>query len=133
MSNVWKFKIDIKDENVFNKVAKKYNINFPDDLKEFILQYNAASPDDNCVVIEGVERIYDETLSYNEDEVEASTFESAKKSIDNSDFLPFAKDPFGNYFCYSIASGKISFYDQDEEVFSNSNYSLDEFIGALYS
>ena len=132
MSNVWKFKIDIKDEGVFDKIAEEYNFIFPDDLKKFILNHNAASPEKKYVVIEGAERVYDETLSYNKDEIEASTFISAMKSIENVEYLPFAKDPFGNYFCYSIVTDKISFYDQDEGDFTNTDYSLDDFISALY-
>ena len=128
MSVIWDFKIEIKDNKIFDKIAEQYKVDFPMELKDFIIQNNAASPDKGCVVINGVERVYEATLSFNEDDVEATTFESAMKSIGRFDYLPFAQDPFGNYFCHKISNGTISYYDQDEDTFSDSEYSLEEFI-----
>ena len=132
MSNEWNFKIELKDDTVFGKIEKEFGVAFPEELKEFIMNNNAASPDANLIVIDGIERVYEETLSFNEEETEASTFDSAMKSVGNSNYIPFAKDPFGNYFCYSIITGMISFFDQDEELFFDSGYTFEEFINSLY-
>ena len=132
MSTNWNYKIDLKDDNVFNTIAKEYDCEFPEDLKDFIIERNATTPDANCVDINGIERVYDETLSFNEKETEASTFASASEAVENHLYIPFAKDPFGNYFCYSIESNTISFYSHEEQEMDDTDLSLEEFIDALH-
>ena len=73
MSNTWNFKIDLKDENVFEKLASLYKTDFPSDLKEFIIESNGSNPEKNLVEINGVERIFESVLSYNEDETESTS------------------------------------------------------------
>ena len=132
MSNIWNFKIALKDIGIFSAISKEYKIVFPDDLKAFIIENNAASPEANCVDIDGVERVYDETLSFNEDELDASTFKSSMNALGKNDFLPFAKDPFGNYFCYCLNTNTIAFYDHEEDKIINTDYALKAFIEGLY-
>ncbi|MBO5609068.1 MAG: SMI1/KNR4 family protein [Eubacterium sp.] len=132
MDNKWNFKIDLENDEVFKAIGEKYGVEFPEALKEFIIQNNAASPDADCIVIDGIERVYGETLSFNEEETEASTFNDAKFAVEDNQYLPFAIDPFGNYFCYSLTTDTIVFYDCEENTYSDSNLNLNEFIRRLY-
>lgn len=128
MMNNWNYKIELRNTAVFDKISK----DFPDELKDFIIENNAASPDKNCIDINGVECVYDETLSFNEDETEASTVFSAMKAVNDKELIPFAKDPFGNHYCYSLSDGKVAFVDHEEDAVVETNLSLDEFIESLY-
>lgn len=132
MGTNWNYKINLKDESVFNSIAKAYSCEFPSELKEFIIEHNASTPDANCVDINGIERVYDETLSFNDEETEASTFASASEAVDSHLYIPFAKDPFGNYFCYSIEKNTISFYSHEEQEMDDTNMRLEEFIDSLH-
>ena len=132
MDNKWNYKIDLKTLDVFDLVEKEYDIDFPNDLKTFIVEHNAASPDQYCVDVCGIERVYSETLSFNMEEPDATTFLSIKDAIKDRNYIPFALDPFGNFFCYSIKDSEISFYNHEEESFDNTGKSLDDFILSLY-
>ncbi len=132
MSMNWNYKIDLKDEKVFNTIESEYSCKFPTDLKKFIIEHNAATPDANCVDINGIERVYDETLSYNQEETDASTFTSASKAVGSHLYIPFAKDPFGNYFCYSVKTKTIAFYSHEEQEVDDTDLSLKEFIDSLH-
>lgn len=131
MSIVWSYKIDFKNPVLFDKL-KMYGINIPDELRTFICNYNGASPDKNHIEINGKERVFDSVLSFNENDVDVATFKAAYQAIDSDEYIPFAIDPFGNHFCYSIKTRKIAFYEHEEEVFDQTNYSLDEFLEHLY-
>lgn len=131
MSNNWKFKIDLKTED-FDKINEMTGIEIPLDLKEFIIKFNAASPEKDSINVNGIERVLDAVLSFNLEESEATTFISVFKSIDSKQWIPFALDPFGNYFCYSLERNNISFFDHEENRMIETEYSLDEFIERLY-
>ena len=52
------------------------------------------------------------------------------KVIKDKSLLPFAMDPFGNYYC--LKGNEVGFLDLETETFMNSHMSLEEFTGALY-
>lgn len=131
MSNNWRFKIDLKMADL-NKISEIIGIEIPIDLKEFIIKFNAASPEKDCINVNGIERIVDAVLSFNLEESEATTFLSVFKSMDNKQWIPFAIDPFGNYFCYSLVKNNISFWEHEENRMIETTHSLDEFVEMLY-
>lgn len=132
MSNIWRFKIELKQEDVFDKIQERIGKKFPDELRNFIIKYNAASPDENCIVINGVERVVNTVLSFNEIDTEAITYMSVAKVINKKSLIPFAADPFGNYFCYSLEKKEVVFFNHEEQTFEESGDSLQEFVNKLY-
>ena len=132
MKNAWNFKIELESKNVFDEISEKYDIDIPEELREFIIENNAASPDANCVNINGVERVYSETLSFNMEETEATTFVSVMSAINDQNYIPFALDPFGNVFCYSVEDKTISFYDHESDAIEDTNVSLTDFLDSLH-
>ena len=129
---IWSFKIDLKTLDVFDSISEKYGFEFPQDLRNFIIENNAASPDANCVDIHGVERVYDETLSFNTEEDEVTTFYSIADVVDIQKYIPFALDPFGNLFCYSITKGTIAFYEHEEDDMVDTDLDLNAFLNSLH-
>lgn len=132
MSNKWLFKIDLQDESVFEKIEHDYHIAFPYELKDFVKENNACSPKQNIVELNDNERVYNETLSFNTNEEEAPTFDSAMKAVNRKEYIPFARDPFGNYYCYCLENGTVSFYNHEEDYVENSNTNFKDFINKLH-
>lgn len=132
MTQKWNFKIKLNDDLTWDRFEKITGYVIPKDLKDFIEKNNASSPEKNCVDINGVERVLNDVLSFNEEEVDATTFKTAYKIMAYKYIIPFARDPFGNYFCYSIETHKIMFYLHEENVLQKTNYSLQKFIDNLY-
>ncbi len=132
MSNKWNFKIDLKDENVFTKLEDHYGLPIPQGLKSFILEANASNPEENLIMINGVERIFETVLSYNEIETEAVSVFDILNNDKCDHAIPFGTDPFGNLFYCSLKDDKVLFYNHEEDVFEDTNYSFEEFISSLY-
>ena len=83
-------------------------------------------------MINGVERVFETVLSFNEHESEAvSVFDLIKNSqIKNA--IPFGLDPFGNIFYYSLSDKNVIFYNHEEDKFDKTNYTLYQLISSLY-
>ena len=41
----WKYKINLKDKNIFNDIEERYDIIIPNGFKRFIIDNNAATPE----------------------------------------------------------------------------------------
>ena len=132
MENKWNFKIDLKNTDVFDKLKTHYGIDIPNELKSFIVEANASYPEKNLIMINGVERVFEAVLSYNEDETEAVSVFDLIKNDEFKNTIPFGLDPFGNIFCYSLKENKVYFYDHEESNFEETNYSLPQFILCLF-
>lgn len=131
MSVSWKYKIELVDENAFDIYESKYNILICKELRRFIKEHNAASPNCDCIIINGTERVFDAVLSYNQEEKEATTFEVAFAAVHNDKFIPFANDPFGNFFCINEEEC-ICFYDHEEGIWSETDIKLKDIEQQLY-
>ena len=69
MANIkWRFKIELKNENVFEKIENKRNIKIPEALKSLIKEANAATPDTHRFLLQGNEMILGGILSFNEED-----------------------------------------------------------------
>lgn len=128
----WDYKIQLDNLEVFEKIESQNTLKVPEDLKRFIIDNNGAYPTPNCVDINGVERVYDATLSFNEDDNVATTVFEALKIVDNPDYIPFAQDPFGNYFCYDWKNETISFYSNEESIMDDTDLNLEMFLKSLH-
>lgn len=132
MENNWKYKIELRDSSVFDKLAKLFGTSIPEDLRAFVIECNAAYPENNHILIEQNERIFQAVLSFNEYETEAtSVFDLIDGSpVDSA--VPFGLDPFGNVFYYSLADGKVLYWEHEENSVSRTEYSLDSLIANLF-
>ena len=132
MSVKWKYKIDLRSDKVLKSIEKEIGTNLPKEFVEFITENNAASPDKNCVIINGVERVFEAVLSFNEKESDAFTYSAARKAISTKGIIPFAVDPFGNCFCYSVDNKTIVFYLHEEKSIVESKLSLAKLVKELH-
>ena len=120
MDITWKYKIEVKDPDIFNKIEKTQGVKFPEELKDFILKNNGATPSKYNFMLGADEKVLGAVLSFNENE----------KDTDN--LMPFAIDPFGNYICYTLNSKEIVFWDHENNITESTHKGLESFLESLY-
>lgn len=127
----WKYIIEINDKDVFIKFKNKYGIEVPEDLKELIIKANGGIPTKTILKDEnGEERIFAAILSFNKEDDD--NVYVAMDANNYTDKIPFAIDPFGNFFYYNMANGEIEFVTHENENVIKIAGSLSEMIGKMY-
>lgn len=126
----WKYKIPLKDKNVFREIEEKYDIEIPDTLKRLVIDANGATPEKYRVMVNNVERVFSVVLSYNRGD--ADNVYTNLDAFIKQGLLPFGADPFGNQFCIELKSNEVVFWNHeyDKTVPAHSNLSL--FINSFY-
>lgn len=132
MAITWKYKIDVADTNVFAEIENERNISFPPELKNFILNANAATPSSYNFMVGNNERVLGAILSFNRNESDTDSVFTALSVIDDCDLIPFGIDPFGNYICYSLKDNTVVFWDHETSKVDSTGKKLDDFIESLY-
>ena len=66
MAIIWKYKIDLSDASVFDKIEKERGISFPDELKRFISETNASTPSKYNFMAGNNERVFGAVLCFND-------------------------------------------------------------------
>jgi hypothetical protein len=132
MDNTWKYKIELENADVFSEIEKERGIQIPEDLKNFILAYNAATPSKYNFMVGSAERVLGAVLSFNRNESDVDSVFDALTVIDDRNLLPFAVDSFGNYICYSLNENVVVFWNHETSNVSSTEKDLQEFQEALY-
>ena len=131
MNIEWKYKIDLAD-NALSEMTSKYQVVIPDDLKELLKVANAATPSKTRFMLKVDEKVFGAVLSFNPNEKEADSFESAMNIGFEKNILPFGIDSFGNYICYNTDNGSIVFFDHEEDNLEEAASTLEDFLNKLY-
>ena len=132
MSNTWKYKIEIRNEKIFDEIGETRGICFPEELKQFILANNAATPTKYKFMLGVTEKVLGAVLSYNKGEEDVDTVFSALNLIEDTNLIPFAIDPFGNYICYAVEQSEVVFWEHEKNVVISTGKTLQNFIEELY-
>ena len=132
MNIEWKYKIEVVNTNVFSEIEKERQISFPKDLKRLIIEANAATPLKYNFMANNVEKALGAILSFNRNEIDTDSVFTALDSITDTNLLPFAIDPFGNYICYSLKDNVIVFYEHETDVITTISKNLSIFLESLY-
>lgn len=132
MDIVWKYKIDVADQKIFEELEQEQGIVIPEALKSLILEANAATPSKCHFVVEASEHILGAVLSFNRDEEDTDTIFTALTAVADKNLLPFAIDPFGNYICLDLKKGDVIFWDHETGNASIADTSLPDFLAGLY-
>ena len=131
MSIEWKYKIDLVDGAIAN-VSNKYGVKIPEDLVKLLEKANGATPSKTKFMVKVDEKLLGAILSFNPEEREADSFDTAMMMNFDKNILPFGIDPFGNYICYNVNSGYIVFFDHEENATIDIAENLKDFINMLY-
>ena len=132
MKNEWKYKIDVVNPEVFAEIEKERKITFPDELKELIIEANAATPAKYNFMAGSSEKVLGAVLSFNRNETDTDSVFVALGAVTDTNLLPFGIDPFGNYICYSLSNNKVVFWDHETDGITVVSDSLSAFLDSLY-
>ncbi|MBQ3138575.1 MAG: SMI1/KNR4 family protein [Ruminococcus sp.] len=105
---------------------KQFNVTFPKEYSELVLNYNFAYAEPNCVCVNGRERVFERLLSINEsDRTNIFNFSEIVSENCGKNLIAFGSDPFGNYWCFDYNNGNdepvIVYYDH-ESAFEYEDY-----------
>ena len=128
----WKYKIDLSDENVFGVIEKERGVVLSDEFKSFIKEANAATPDKYTVVVGNAERVVGAIFSFNKNEQDVDSVFTGLAVVKDNNLIPFAVDPFGNYFCVNADSDEVLYWEHESQETVSSGKKLNDFIDSLY-
>ena len=107
MENIaWKVTRPLPDDTGIKTFEEKTGHKLPTDYFECVLINNAGYPNPERVKsAKGDERVLNGLLNYDQHKKANifSTYETFVQSTGRKDIVPFANDPFGNYFCFDFA------------------------------
>lgn len=118
----------LKDETLINRFEDKYEFDFSEALKKFFMDNNGGIPKNNSFEAKGKEYELRCFLSFNDDE-----YNSIRKPLESfqeethGKIAPIAKDSADNYYCVNVETGKIYFWDHDENLYYCIAESFEEF------
>lgn len=132
MNIEWKYKIEVSNAIVFTEIEKERQISFPKDLKELIIEANAATPSKYNFMANNSEKVLGAILSFNRNEADTDSVFTALNAISDTNLMPFGIDPFGNYICYSLSNKSVVFWDHETDGIITVSESLSSFLDSLY-
>lgn len=132
MNVEWKYKIELSNTTVFTEIENERQISFPKDLKDLIIESNAATPSKYKFMANNSERVLGAILSFNRNEADTDSVYTALNAISDTNLIPFAIDPFGNYICYSLNNNSVVFWDHERDEVTIVSDSLSSFLDSLY-
>lgn len=89
----------------------KLNLELPDDLQLFLLNYNGGETPETSFSISTISS--DIVAFYGLGDVKYSYSDVEVMRFDNHEYLPIAFDSFGNQIVCSLPDGNIGFYDHE--------------------
>lgn len=130
----WKYVKPIKDDNAVSAFEQEYGFALPADFKHMLPEINGGRPDKKCFATKtGCERLIKSVLSFNRDDRETVWMFNEDDSEEEAlkDLMVFALDDFGNPICFD-RSGRVLFYDHEDEETEFVSDSFTEFLKCLY-
>ena len=121
--------IEIKTKNAFEILEKKYNMVFPEEVKNFFEENNAGVPQKMYISIDGDDYEVRSFLSFNEDD-EYDIYKPLDffQTKTKGKIVPFAIDSGDNYYCYNKENGCVYFYASSEDKYYKLSNKFTDFI-----
>ena len=132
MSIIWKYKIDLTDENVFSEIESSRGIKIPDEMKKLIIEGNAATPEKYNFMVGSTERVFGAVLSFNKNEDDTDTVYTALEVIADKNLFPFAIDSFGNYICLNLCNEEVVFWNHETGDVDSTGKNISAFLESIY-
>ncbi len=131
----WKYiKESIKEQRVM-EVEKRIGVAFPSDFKKIVMTYHGARTEEDEIEVDGVDRVFGGLLSFDEESLEfiVAHCEGYKEIVDKG-YVPFARDPGGNNFCFDFSKeeSKIVFWNHETDTFYKISDTFTDFLTLLH-
>ncbi len=127
-----------------NEIEKQYGFIFPQDVRRHYMLHNGGHPDKNRFSNESGNYIIDSFIPIKVSTLRTTpTLETilqwlrVERKFLPDQFIPFADDPCGNLYCFSVAEkdfGAIFWFEAERHERHRTNFlasSLDEFLSKL--
>ncbi|MBU9714326.1 SMI1/KNR4 family protein [Evansella tamaricis] len=133
----WRFSKGEIDSSILSEVERFFHMDLPPAYKELMLFHNGARPLPNCIRVSNGEisrKIVVKTFlpigrNYHDNLVQVSKRLSETLT---KDYVPFANDSVGNYFCFHKETGQIVFWNHElDSIFPVAN-TLEDFLNKLF-
>lgn len=115
-------------------VERKNKFIFPQEIKSFLLANNGGQPNKTIYTQNSQDYVVDFFLPIKSTEFEDLTYSATITDLSDiipNTVIPFAIDPFGNYFVFDKAEGKIYFLEMEEVALSLLASDFESFISSL--
>ena len=132
----WKYIKPLEDKKRINYIEKKCNFSIPEQLKEYIINYNGGIPSINVFdSLNTKENLFGALISYNKSDsfnIDI-VLEIFYNNYRNRDLLPFADDGCGNFICINIKTLEIVYFLHETEEIEFLSDNFNSFIECLYT
>ena len=126
----WKYVKPIKDVNALADFEKKVGVQFPNDLKEIINQFNNGRPSNKYFdTTNEKECEFKKLFSLNPDDVE-NIYSTLEFDTQFKNLIAFASNSFGNLIC--LYDGKIVYWKHETDEIEPLADTFTEFLAKLY-
>lgn len=132
MDITWNYKIELSNDAVFSDIEEEYGIVIPEEVRNLIKEYNAATPSKYNFMVETAEKVLGAILSFNKEDNDVDTVFTALDVIEDKNLIPFAIDPFGNYICYDVKVCEVIFWNHETDENVSTGKNLEQFLESLY-
>jgi cell wall assembly regulator SMI1 len=134
----WRFTKSLIDSETISNIEKHFDIEFPEEYKKIVLNYNGARPRPNVYDTEKTkERTVKSLLSL--DQKDEGNILDVMNWISGrlpSKFIPFANDDSGNYLCFDYSKNHknppIYLWLHEENMVEKVSESFASFLSKLY-
>ena len=129
----WKYVKPLKNNNAVECFESDNNLKLPQDITSCIKQNNGGRPDKKAFDTEVAKgRVIKSLLSFNKDDLETVYDAIDILKNGNTNLVPLASDPGGNYICYNVKQQDIVLWLHETNTTEQISSSFTAFLEALY-
>jgi hypothetical protein len=104
----WKFEKPVATDRVLSLLESHFKIILPEDYKSLVKRYNGARPKPNVIKVgEKKERVIKAFLTVHPTKGGVKDVKEWLTGQIRETLIPFASDPFGNYFCFCYDNSRV--------------------------
>lgn len=132
---IWKRVKPLVDDTSIEQFEKNYNIVFPKELNELIVNNNGGRPSLNVIKAEdNTELEIKCLLSFNNGDIE-NIYVVIDYFIENFNkkIIPIASESSGDYFCIDLDSNAIVYWKHENNELNFVAKNIKEFVNKLYT
>ena len=129
----WKYVKPLKSKDDINHFESTNNVKLPDDIISCFLNHNGGRPDKKTFDTENSkERVLKTLLSFNEGDIETIWSAFSVISSTQSQLVPIASDPSGNFICYNASMQCIELWLHETDTTEKISDNFTAFLDMLY-
>lgn len=129
----WKYVKPLQNKQAVTIFLNQFGLLFSDDFFNCIQKFNGGRPNKKIFdTRDSKGRMFKCLLSFNKNDLESiyDAFNIMQK--ENSNLIPFANDPAGNYICFEKSTMNVVFWEHETGRIEYVAKNFEEFLSSLY-